>query len=204
MGLSKSTVQRIWKARGIGPSRRPRPERTDAGLEFVGRVTDLVGVYLSLFERVVAFSTDERLPERKLATHGGFPHPPPRPPNRGAELLAFLKVTDRETPQALDVHLMVESRFAPPPQAVERWLSLHPRFHLHILAGDSVGRDFFDDLVGGFSKRRARPGAPSSPHRLQNALREHFRTVRGSPRPFVWTATAEEIRGLLPRPSARH
>jgi transposase len=202
-GLSKSTVQRIWRARGINPGRRPPPERSEAGFEFVGRITDLVGVYLSLFERVVAFSTDERLPGRRLSALGGLPLSPPRPPTRRAELLAFLKVTDRETPQGLDVHLMVDRRFAPPSPPIERWLSLHPRFHLHILPADAVGRDFFDDLVGGFSKRRTRPGAPSSPYRLQNALREHFRSARRSPTPFVWTATADEIRGLPPRASIR-
>ena len=200
LGLSKSTVQRIWKARGIDPRRRRPVRPADEGLGFVGRVTDLVGVYLSLFERLVAFSTDERLQLRALPTPSRPRPPPERPPDRAAELLAFLKVADRETPQALDVHLVIERRSTSVPAPVERWLTLHPRFHLHALPADRGGHDFFDNLIEGFSRKRTRPGALSNPHRLQNALREHFRGTRGSPKPFVWTATADEIRGVRPHP----
>jgi hypothetical protein len=199
--VSKSTVQRIWKARGIDPRRRPRPGgAADQGLGFVGRVTDLVGVYLSLFERLVAFSTDERLTSSALPALARRRPPSERPPDRAAELLAFLKVADRETPQALDVHLVIERRTTPIPAPVQRWLTLHPRFHLHALPAERGGHDFFDNLIEGFSRRRTTPSGLANPHRLQNALREHFRGTRGSPRPFVWTATADEIRGVRPHP----
>ncbi|MCI4320003.1 MAG: helix-turn-helix domain-containing protein [Thermoplasmata archaeon] len=200
LGLSKSTVQRIWKARGIDPRRRPRPGPPDQGLGFVGRVTDLVGVYLSLFERVVAFSADERLTFSALPAHSRRRPPAERPPDRAAQLLAFLKVADRETPHALDVHLVIERRSTPVPAPVQRWLTLHPRFHLHALPAEHGGHDFFDNLIEGFARRRTTPSGLANPHRLQNALREHFRGTRGSPRPFVWTATADEIRGVRPHP----
>ena len=203
LGMSKSSVQRIWKARGIGAQAPAAPERIDSGVDFLGRVTDLVGLYLNPPERAVAFSTDDRARPHALR-RGGRETPPPVPRrSRGAEFRAFLQVTDRETPPGLHVHLLIESRFGPTPPEVDRWLSQHPRFHLHFLPSDPVGLTLIDRLIEGFSRRKDRPGASASAHRLKYAIREYLLSHRASLQPFVWTATSEEIRGPYGRITIR-
>ena len=193
-GVSKSTVHRIWKVHGIGPRPRTALRRSSRGAHFLETVTDLVGLYLNLPDRAIALSTDERAGRgRRPLAAGGERNARP-PPNRDREFRAFLEVIDRETPDPLDVHLLLDSRSGPLPLPLTRWLTEHPRFHLHFLASGHAGTTLIDRLVTEFSRRRARTGESPSAHRLRNAIREHFRASRGLPRPFIWTTATQEGR----------
>lgn len=199
LGISKSTVQRIWKAHGVQQRKSRPPPSRDAGMGFLDKVTDFVGLYANPSERAMALSTDERLPVGATQPVPSLPVAPRARRSRGAEFRAFLQIMDRETPRFLDVHLLVDSRLGPLPPEVERWMSHHPRFHLHPLPRDRVGLTLIDGLIDAFSRRKDRPGASESAHRLKYALREHARQPDDSARPFVWTATSGEIRGAYGR-----
>ena len=198
-GLSRSTVQRIWRAHGLAGSRRPIPRTSVSGLAFLERVTDLVGLYLNPSERAVAFSTDERVPVAAPSPRVRRSPTARRRRPRGAEFRAFLQRADRETPGQLDVHLLVDSRLGPAPPEVDRWLRTHPRFHLHYLPTDPGSLNLIDRLIDGFSRRRDRPGTSASAHRLKYAIQEHLASYRSSLRSFIWTATSDEIRGAYGR-----
>ncbi|HYK94036.1 MAG TPA: helix-turn-helix domain-containing protein [Thermoplasmata archaeon] len=199
VGISKSTVQRIWKAHGLSHRKLSNPPRRDSGMGFLDKVTDFVGLYSNPSERAMALATDERLPVASPLPSDPGPTPVTRPRDRAAEFRAFLQIMDRETPRILDVHLLVDSRLGPLPPEVDRWVSHHPRFHLHSLPRDRVGMSLIDGLIDAFSRRRDRPGASESAHRLKYALREHVRQPEESDRAFVWTATSGEIRGAYGR-----
>jgi hypothetical protein len=62
-----------------------------------------------------------------------------------------------------------------------------------------VGLTLIDRLIDGFARRKDRPGASASAHRLKYALREHIEKDRDSLRPFVWTAATGDIRGAYGR-----
>jgi hypothetical protein len=193
-GLSKSTIQRIWKAQRIGPHRPAPPPSSGKGMGFLDKVTDMVGLYLDPPERAIAFATDERLrtsrlPRRELDAIHRLQRR-----SRGAEFRAFLQVIDRETPAKFDVHFLLDSRLAPAPPELQRWLGQHPRFHLHYLPSDRTGMTLIDRLVEEFSRRSSRAGDSPSAQRLRERIREHFRTSRGLPRPFVWTSAAPAVR----------
>lgn len=195
MGVSKSTVQRVWQAHGLRSRVRPEPRSSADGLAFLERVTDLVGLYLHTPARALAFATDERMLPNPFRIRSGRPTPASPRWSLAIELRAFLEMTERETPEALDVHLLMDSRVAPLPPDVDRWLGRHPRFHVHFLPGDAAGLSLIDRLVDGFSRRKDRPGTSASANRLRDALREHLRHDQGSGRPFVWTASSGDVRG---------
>lgn len=204
IGVSKSTVQRIWKARGIRPGGGLPSAGPREGMGFLGRVTDMVGLYLNPPERAIAFSTDERahaprLRGRELRSIEEF-----RRRSEGVEFRAFLAVLDRETPGPLEVHLLADSRLAPPPVPVDRWLAEHPRFHVHYLPSDRVGLTLIDRLVAEFSRRKVRPEESPSAQRLRHAVREHFRESPAAARPFVWTATAEDVQRVRRWPEIKY
>lgn len=164
-------------------------------MDFLEAVTDLVGLYVNPPGRAVAFSTDERVRPR-TAGSASFAIPElATPRDQAAEFRSFLQMMDRETPRVLDVHMLVDSRLIPVPPAVEQWLDRHPRFHLHALPADRVGLTLMDRLIDGFSRRKDRPGASASAHRLKYALRDHLRRNKDPLATFVWTATSGEIRG---------
>ncbi len=194
MGVSKTTVQRVWKSHQLEPRRAAESFRRNPGPEFVRKVTDFVGLYLNPPERAMAFSVDER-------ARGSALRPSERRAifefqerSHAAEFCAFLQTIDRETPRELDVHLVVDNRVSPTAPEVRRWLVRHPRFYLHLLPSEGSAPTLLDRLLGEFTKKRVRSGTLPSVARLHGAIEHHFTTLKGGRRPFVWTATGDEIR----------
>jgi hypothetical protein len=163
-------------------------------MRFLEKVTDMVGVYLNPPERAIAFSTDESLDGSQSAQTEFGSLDRIRRRERGIEFRAFLQIVDRETPATLDVHLLLDHRLAPAPPELDRWLRQHPRIHLHYLPSDRSGVTLIDRLVADFSRRGPRVGESANALRLRHALKDHVRSARGTPTPFVWTSTAEEVR----------
>lgn len=199
-GVSRTTIERIWRAHQIEPRRAAETLRRNPGAKFVDKVTDLVGLYFHPPDRAMAFSVDEKgttsaLPALSRRAIERFEED-----RRALEFRAFLQAIDRETPAHLDVHLLLDGRLAPTNAEVRRWLGHHPRFYLHFLPADRTGPNLIDRWWAGFS--RSRPTRTSSPSvvRLHRAFRQHFATPPAPGRAFVWTATAEEIRGGRRRP----
>lgn len=201
VGVSKSTVQRIWKSRGIDPRRPVETFPSAPRREFLDRVTDMVGVYLDPPERAIALATDERARGSLLVRGERQMLEELRERNRGAEFRAFLQTVERETPAGLDVHMLVDQRLAPTPPVVERWLVRHPRVHLHFLPPDRFGQTMIDRLVGEFSRRRRRAGMLPGVSRLRHAIRERDLGARTTAGPFVWVANRYDVRGAAGRPA---
>ena len=53
------------------------------------------------------------------------------PRHRHQEFLKFLRKIDRETPPALELHLIVDNYSTHKHEQVKKWLAKHPRFHFH-------------------------------------------------------------------------
>ncbi len=194
MGVSKTTIQRVWKAHQLEPRRAAESFRRSTGPEFVQKVTDFVGLYLNPPERAMAFSVDERARSSALRPGERKAISEFQARSRAAEFRAFLQTIDRETPRELDVHLLVDNRVATTDPEVRRWLVRHPRFYLHLLPTEGSTPSLLDRLLPEFTKKRLRSGSQPGVARLQGAIQHHFTTLKAARRPFVWTATSEEIR----------
>jgi transposase-like protein/transposase len=202
MGVSKTTVHRVWQARRIRPkgSGEMAPVRRS---EFVDRVTDFVGLYLNPPERAMAFCVDEAgraaaLDRREREAIRTLPEP-----DRGAQFLSFLQAVDRETPKGLDLHLVLDRLLAPTSPKVQRWLVRHPRFYLHFLPTDSTRPNAIDRWFADFTKKRVRPASFPSVNRLHRSIQSHLGAGGSFTGPFIWTATADEIRSRVREPPIR-
>src|SRR5699024_1987332 len=51
--------------------------------------------------------------------------------HRHEEFLRFMRKVDAETPQGLDVHVILDNYATHKHATVKAWLAKHPRFHLH-------------------------------------------------------------------------
>lgn len=72
-GLSKSTVQRIWKEHGLQPH-RVESFKLSRDPRFVDKLKDVVGLYLNPPEKAVVFSVDEKSQIQALdRTQPGLP-----------------------------------------------------------------------------------------------------------------------------------
>jgi transposase len=204
VGVSKTTVQRVWKAHGLEPRRATETFRPNPGAGFVEQITDLVGLYMDLPERAMVFSVDARTHSPSRVARARRAESEAEERRRGREFLAFLHAVDRETPRGLDLHLLVDSRLTPAEPEVHRWLVRHPRFFLHFVPPGPGRANVMERWFAQFLRRRVGPQAFPSVARLHRAIRDHFASQGGASRPFVWTSTAEEIRDRTGRPGAEH
>jgi hypothetical protein len=157
-GISRSSVQRIWRSHGLKPH-RVKTFKLSRDPNFVAKLEDVVGLYLNPPDKALVLSADEKSQIQALdRTQPGLPikkgrcgtmthdykrdgHHPVRgtehaggrclPRHREREFLGFLKIIDQQTPAHLDLHLIVDNYSTHKTTAVKRWLSRHPRFHLH-------------------------------------------------------------------------
>ncbi len=201
IGVSKTTVQRVWRAHGIEPRRAAETFRGNPGLRFIEHVTDLVGLYLDPPERAMVFAADPR-----ARGSGARPRRPARKAEddgerRGVQFRAFLQSVEREAPRGLELHLLVDSQLTPNDPEVRRWLVRHPRLFVHFVVPGASGPNAIERWFAQFTRRRERGSPFASVARLRRAIRNHLAAPGAGGRPFVWAATSDEIAARSERPA---
>ncbi|MCA9284769.1 MAG: IS630 family transposase [Phycisphaerales bacterium] len=119
--------------------------------------------------------------------------------HRATEFVRFLRVIDGSVPAALDVHLVIDNYSTHKTPAVRRWLARHPRFHVHFTPTYSSWINLVESWFSVLTNRRVRRGSFASTRQLESAVLEYIDSSNDSPRPFVWTKTADEILETLRR-----
>ena len=113
--------------------------------------------------------------------------------HRHHEFLRFLRTIHRQTPQKLDLHLILDNYATHKHSNVKTWLAKHPRFHLHFWL-NQVERFF-----GLITQQRIRRGVFTSVAELEAAIHDYLEHHNAHPKPFVWTKSAEEILAKVTR-----
>lgn len=115
------------------------------------------------------------------------------------EWLRFLKQIDRETPKALQIHLIADNYRTHKHVKVNAWLAKHPRFHMHFTPTGSswlnMVERFFAELTGDV----VREGSFTSVRALAGAIEAYLAERNESPKPYKWKATGEEILAKIHR-----
>lgn len=113
--------------------------------------------------------------------------------HRHQEFLRFLRRVDRETPRDLDVHCIVDNYATHKHPAVKRWLKRNPRFHMHFTPTSSSWLNLVERWFREITNKRIRRGSFPSVHALIDAIEEYLQHNNENPKPFVWTASVEQI-----------
>jgi transposase len=115
------------------------------------------------------------------------------PRHRHEEFLRFLRVIDKQTPKGLDVHLILDNYSTHKHADVHAWLAKHPRFHLHFTPTSSSWLNLVERWFREITDKAIRRGVFGSVPDLVAAIEAYLQAHNDDPKPFVWTATAEEI-----------
>ncbi len=115
------------------------------------------------------------------------------PKHRNTEFLRFLRRIDREVPKGLAVHLILDNYGTRKHPDVVAWLARHPRFHLHFTPTSSSWLNLVERWFRNLTDKAIRRGIFRSVPDLIAAIEDYLAASNDDPRPFVWTATAEEI-----------
>jgi transposase len=115
------------------------------------------------------------------------------PRHRHQEFLKFLRKLDRAFPHDLDLHLIVDNYATHKHDAVNRWLTKHPRFRLHFTPTSSSWLNLVERWFRDLTDKAIRRGVFPSVESLITAIDDYLATHNDDPKPFVWTASAKDI-----------
>lgn len=230
-GLSRSTVNRIWRAFALQPHRTETFKLSKDPL-FIEKVRDIVGLYLNPPDRALVLCVDEKsqiqaldrtqplLPMRPGQTarrshdyvrHGttslfaaldaksGAVIGEMHRRHRAIEFRKFLDTIDAAVPADLDVHLILDNYGTHKTPMIHRWLARRPRFHLHFTPTSSSWLNLVERWFALLTDKQITRGAHRSTRALEAAIIAYIALSNTSPKPFVWTKTAEEILASVAR-----
>ena len=80
------------------------------------------------------------------------------PRHRHEEFLKFLRTIDREVPESLAVHLILDNYATHKHPDVKAWMASHPRFHLHFTPTSSSWLNLVERWFGQLDRQSVTPG----------------------------------------------
>jgi transposase len=121
------------------------------------------------------------------------------PRHRHEEFLKFLRTIERETPKGLQVHLICDNYATHKHADVKAWLAKHPRFHMHFTPTSSSWLNLVERWFRELTDKALRRGVFHSVPDLITKIEEYLDAHNEDPKPFVWTATADDILAKVAR-----
>jgi len=229
--VSKNTVNRIWQEYNL------KPHRTDSfklsrDINFLEKLTDVVGLYLNPPEKGLVLCIDEKSQIQALdRTQPGLPLKKGRcgtythdyvrhgtttlfaaleilegkvigqcfARHRHQEFLKFLRRLDMEFPENLKLHLVLDNYGTHKHPKVQSWLKRHRRFEMHFIPTSSSWLNQVERWFGELTQKAVRRGAFVSVADLEEAIEQFLQAWNEQHRPFVWTATVENIMAKVER-----
>jgi transposase len=106
---------------------------------------------------------------------------------------------DAETPTDLNLHLIVDNDATHKHPKVQSWLRRHRRPHVHFTPTGSSWLNLVERWFREIADNRIRRGTFRNVEQLIQAIMDYIHNRNQSPKPFVWTAKAEEILAKVQR-----
>src|SRR5438132_3160803 len=211
VGISPSSVHRIWKGHGLQPhrvrsfklsahavvlsldekSQIQALDRTQPGLPMKkGRCATMTHDYkrngtTTLFAALDIL--DGKVIGRCMQRH------------RHQEFIRFLNTVEREVAADKAVHVVLDNYATHKHPKVRGWLARHPRVTFHFTPTSCSWANAVEGWLAKLTRQRLKPGVVTSIVGLQAALTPFIGDANGNPKPFVWTKSADAILAAVQR-----
>jgi transposase len=113
--------------------------------------------------------------------------------HRHQEWLRFLRVIDQVTPPGKALHLIADNYATHKHAKVQRWLKRHLRFHIHFTPTGSSWLNMVERFFRDLTQNRLRRGVFRDVEELIMAIGDYIDRHNENPKPFIWTAKANDI-----------
>lgn len=113
--------------------------------------------------------------------------------HRHTEWLKFLRQIDQQTPKEKTLHLIVDNYATHKHPKVQEWLKKHPRFIMHFTPTSASWLNMVERFFRDLTQDRLRRGVFTSVPDLIEAINQYIAVHNKKPKPFVWTAKANDI-----------
>ena len=234
VGISDSTVGRIWKANGLKPHRIDSFKISNDP-EFASKLEAIVGLYLNPPEHALVLSVDEKsqiqaldrtqpgLPMKKgrgatmthdykrngtttlfaaLNTANGEVFGLCQQKHRHQEWLRFLRMIDQTVPAGKEIYLICDNYATHKHEKVKRWLEKHKRFHVRFTPTSASWLNMVERFFRDLTSNQLRRGVFRDLEQLIMTIGEYIDGHNQNPKPFIWTAKANDILQKVTRAQA--
>jgi transposase len=123
--------------------------------------------------------------------------------HRSAEFREFLDAIENQVPAGLEIHLIMDNYGTHKTALIRKWLAKRPRFHVHFTPTYGSWLNLVERWFAELTNKRIRRGVFRSVRELETAIREYIDVHNETPRPFVWTRTADQILDSIARYAQR-
>jgi transposase len=113
--------------------------------------------------------------------------------HRHNECLQFLRQIHRETPEDQALHLACDNYMTHKHPTFQAWLETHPRFPIHFTPTSASWLNMVQRFFRRISTDRLERDIFRSVSELVAAIGEYVAMHNQNPKPFVWTAKANDI-----------
>jgi len=114
--------------------------------------------------------------------------------HRHQEWLAFLRLLDKETlAEKRPVHVICDNYATHKHPKVQAWQKRHPRFSFHFTPTSASWLNMVERFFRDLTERSVRRAVFHNVEDLVEAIEEHIRVHNLNPKPFIWTASANDI-----------
>jgi transposase len=119
--------------------------------------------------------------------------------HRAIEFRRFLDAIEAAVPAGLEIHLILDNYGTHKTPAIRRWLAKRPHYHVHFTPTSASWINLVERWFAALTTQRLRRGVFRSTRALEAALRQYVVSHNETPKPFVWTKTADEILASVER-----
>lgn len=123
--------------------------------------------------------------------------------HRHQEYLDFLREIERNVPEGLEVHIVVDNYATHKHRRVKRWMAARPRFHVHFTPTYASWLNQVEIWFNRITQRAIRRGTFQSVKELVAKIDQFVRSSNAHAQPFIWTATADSILAKIERLCSR-
>jgi transposase len=119
--------------------------------------------------------------------------------HRHLEFVRFLNAVERRVPAGKVIHAVLDNYATHKHPRVLAWLARHPRWTFHFTPTSASWLNAVENFFSKMTRQRIRRGVFRSIADLQAAINAYLAEHNASPKPFVWTQSAEAIMAKLER-----
>ena len=213
LGLSATTIRRVWQRNGIQPHLQDAPSSSQR--RSTSQPIDVVGLYLNPPERALVLtglptkpgrvSTTSRDPQRSglailfaaLNLLNGARTSVFQARYHHEAWMKFLRLIDRKTPRHQPLHLIAESGATHEHPEVLAWLARHPRFVMHFAPSSASWLKTVTRFLSAIPEEQIGRDSLTDMAGLLQAMAQYLENRHEHPKPFIWTVSAaDEARGI--------
>jgi transposase len=122
--------------------------------------------------------------------------------HRHQEWLKFLRLIDETVDAEKQIHIICDNYATHKHPRVQRWLGKRKRFHVHFTSTSASWLNMIERFFRDLTDKRIRRGVFQDLEQLIMAIGQHIDKHNANPKPFIWTAKANDILEKVSRAQA--